>query len=415
MTKRNRVVVTGMGVLAPNGIGLEAFWESLLAGRSGIGPITLFDASNFKSRIAGEVKNFDPTDYIEPELKPKRMARHTQLAYAATMMALKDAGLDVNNLNLPSPTPVVIGVSTSALDVIERVFHQVNGPGPDRVSPLSLGASKPQAVANVVADKIGTCANASTVSSACPSGLDAIADATKMVRSGEAEIAIAGGADAPITPLAMASFIASGLSSFRNGEPETASRPFDRSRDSGIISEGAGMVIIENLERARARGARIYLEITGFGTQRDQNSEEPASGLEQSMRLALANAGLTQSDIQFISAYGPSHPVLDAVEVGIIKRVFGRLAYRIPVTSIKGVTGNPLAAGGPFQLAACALTIRDNVVAPTANYELPDPECDLDFVPNRKRRIKVDCALINVRGLGGSASTMVVTRVPEND
>jgi 3-oxoacyl-[acyl-carrier-protein] synthase II len=402
-------------VLAPKGIGLEAFWESLLAGRSGIGPITLFDASNFKSRIAGEVKNFDPTQYIEPELKPKRMARHTQLAYAATMMALKDADLDVNNLDLPSPTPVVIGVSTSALDVIERVFHQVNGPGPDRVSPLSLGASKPQAVANVVADKIGTCANASTVSSACPSGLDAIADATKMVRSGEAEIAIAGGADAPITPLAMASFIASGLSSFRNGEPETASRPFDRSRDSGIISEGAGMVILENLERARARGARIYLEITGFGTQRDQNSEEPASGLEQSMRLALANAGLTQSDIHFISAYGPSHPVLDAVEVGIIKRVFGRLAYRIPVTSIKGVTGNPLAAGGPFQLAACALTIRDNVVAPTANYELPDPECDLDFVPNRKRRIKVDCALINVRGLGGSASTMVVSRVPEND
>ena len=162
MIKRNRVVVTGMGVLAPNGIGLEAFWESLLAGRSGIGPITLFDASNFKSRIAGEVKNFDPNEYIEAELKPKRMARHTQLAYAATTMALKDAGLDINNLDLPSPTPVVIGVSTSALDVIERVFHQVNGPGPDRVSPLSLGASKPQAVANVVADKIGTCANAST-------------------------------------------------------------------------------------------------------------------------------------------------------------------------------------------------------------------------------------------------------------
>ena len=259
MIKRNRVVVTGMGVLAPNGIGLEAFWESLLAGRSGIGPITLFDASNFKSRIAGEVKNFDPNEYIEAELKPKRMARHTQLAYAATTMALKDAGLDINNLDLPSPTPVVIGVSTSALDVIERVFHQVNGPGPDRVSPLSLGASKPQAVANVVADKIGTCANASTISSACPSGLDAIADATKMIRSGEAEIAIAGGADAPITPLAMASFIASGLSSFRNGEPETASRPFDGSRDSGIISEGAGMVIIENLERRSQTRSRRSL------------------------------------------------------------------------------------------------------------------------------------------------------------
>ena len=175
MTKRNRVVITGFGVLAPNGTGLEAFWESLLAGRSGIGPITLFDASGFKSRIAGEVKNFNPFDYIEPELKPKRMARHTQLAYAATMMALKDAGLDTDNLELPSPTPVVIGVSTSALDVIERVFHQVNGTaGPDRVSPFSLGASKPQAAANVIADRIGVCAKAATVSSACPSGLDAV-------------------------------------------------------------------------------------------------------------------------------------------------------------------------------------------------------------------------------------------------
>ena len=263
MSKRNRVVVTGMGILAPNGIGLEAFWESLLAGRSGIGPITLFDANGYRSRIAGEIKNFNPEDYIEPELRPKRMARHTQLAYAAAMMALKDAGLDPNNLELPSPTPVVIGVSTSAIDVIESVYFAMRDNGPNRAPTTSAAASIPQAAANVIADRIGISANAATVSSACPSGIDALADAAAMIRSGEAEIAIAGGADAPITPLTMASFIASGLSSSRNDEPEKASRPFDLDRDSCVISEGACVMVLENLERAEARGARLYLEISG--------------------------------------------------------------------------------------------------------------------------------------------------------
>lgn len=411
MTRRHRVVITGIGVFAPNGTGLEAFWESLLAGRSGVGPITLFDATAFKSRIAGEVKGFVPGDHIEPELRPNRMARHTQLAYAATMMALDDAGLDRTNLELPSPTPVVIGVSTSALDVIERVFHQVTEEGPDRVNPSSLGASKPQAVANVIADRLGRSANAATVSSACPSGLDAIAIGAGMIRSGEAEIAIVGGADAPITPLAMASFIASGLSSSRNDSPERASRPFDLERDSGVISEGAGIFVLEDLERAEARGARIYAEILGYGTQRDLDPEHPASGLEHSMRLALANAGTSEADIDYISAYGPGHPLLDAVEVGIIKQVFGKRAYQMPVNSIKGVTGNPLAAGGPFQVAAAALSIRHQMIPPTANYENPDPRCDLDFVPLRPRKARIDTALINVRGLGGSASTMVLSRV----
>ena len=411
MMKRNRVVITGMGVLAPNGIGLDAFWESLLAGRSGIGPITLFDATHFKSRIAGEVRGFVPGDHIEPELRPKRMARHTQLAYSATMMALEDAGLDRDNLELPSPTPVVIGVSTSALDVIERVFHQVNGPGPDSVGPSSLGASKPQAAANVIADRLGACANAATVSSACPSGLDAIAIGAGLIRSGEAEIAVVGGADAPITPLAMASFIASGLSSSRNDSPEKASRPFDLDRDSGVISEGAGIFVLEDLERAQARNARIYAEIRGYGSQRDLDPNRPASGLEHSMRLALANAGASEADIDYISAYGPGHPILDAAEVGIIKQVFGKRAYQVPVNSIKGVTGNPLAAGGPFQVVAAALSIRDQMVPPTANYETPDPRCDLDFVPFRRRKARIDTALVNVRGLGGSASSLVLSRV----
>jgi 3-oxoacyl-[acyl-carrier-protein] synthase II len=413
MYKKNRVVITGIGVLAPNGIGLNAFWESLCAGRSGVGPITLFDATGYKSRIAGEVKNFEPADHIEAELKPKRMARHTQLAYAATMMALQDAGLDMNNLDLPSPTPVVIGVSTSAIDVIESVYRAVQNDTPNRAPTSSAAASIPQAPANLIADRLGQSANAVTVSSACPSGLDAIADAAAMIRNGEAELAVAGGADAPITPLTMASFIASGLSSTRNDDPQTASRPFDLTRDSGVISEGAAIVILENLERAEARGARVYMEISGYGKQRDLDPEKPASGLEHSMAIALANAGCSADDVDYVSAYGPGHPVLDAAEVHVIKKVLGKRAYSVPVSSIKGVTGNPLAAGGPFQVAACALSMRDQLIVPTANYEIADPRCDLDVVPNRARRGAVNCAVLNVRGIGGSASSLVVRRVTD--
>ncbi len=411
MQKRNRVVITGMGVLAPNGTGLHAFWQSLLDGRSGIGPITHFDASRYRSRIAGEVKNFDPNDYIEPELKPKRMARHTQLAYAATMMALKDAGLDLTDFVLPSPTPVIIGVSMNAMDVVERAFHTVQNVSPNRAAPTTSAASIPQAPANVIADRLGICANAATVSSACPSGLDALADAAALIRSGEAEIAIAGGTDAPITPLVMASFIASGLSSERNDEPEKASRPFDVQRDSGVISEGAGIVVLENMERAEARGARIYLEIASYGKQRDRNHERPASGLEDSMRLALGNAGWTADDVDYISAYGPGHPILDAAEIDVVKKFFGARASWIPVNSIKGATGNALAAGGPFQVIASALTVRHQTIAPTTNCEVLDPACDVDIVRFKPRKAKINRVLINVRGLGGSASTMAVNRV----
>jgi 3-oxoacyl-[acyl-carrier-protein] synthase II len=412
MAKRNRVVVTGIGVLAPNGIGLEAFWKSLLEGRSGIGPITLFDATGFKSRIAGEVKNFDPTQYIEPELKPKRMARHTQLAYAATMMALKDAGLDVNHLDLPSPTPVIIGVSMNAMDLIERAFNAVRDSGPNRTAPTTSAASIPQAPANIIADRLGKSADAATISSACPSGLDAIADAAAMIRSGQAEIAIAGGTDAPITPLVMASFISSGLSSFRNDEPERASRPFDVTRDSGVISEGAAIMVLENWERAEARGVRAYLEIKSYGKQRDRDPEKPASALEDSIGVALANGTMSMTDIDYISAYGPGHPVLDIAEIQVLKKVLGAHAYSVPINSIKGVTGNALAAGGPFQLIACALTMRDQTIPPTANCDTLDPRCDLDIVRLRARKAKVNTALINVRGLGGSANTMLVSRAP---
>lgn len=408
MNKRNRVVITGIGVLAPNGIGLEAFWESLLAGRSGIGPITFFDASDLSSRIAGEVKDFNPLDYIEPELKPNRMARHTQLAYAAMIMAVRDAGLEIKDL--PSPTPVVVGVSTSAMDIIEHSINEFKHRGVRGISPTAVGALTPQAAANFIADRIGAHAHATTVSSACPSGLDAVAVAAKLIQSGEAELAIAGGADAPITKHTFAAFTSSGLSSCRNSEPEKASRPFDLERDSGVISEGAGIFILENLERAQARGANIYLEICGYARQRDHAPDAPGSGLVETMRLALANAARTTDEVDYISAYGPGHPVLDAAEVCYIKEVFGKRAYSIPISSIKGCTGNPLAAGGPLQIAACALSFRDQVIAPTANYEIADPTCDLDFVPHRPRKQRLDCILMNVRGIGGSTSSLVVER-----
>lgn len=299
----------------------------------------------------------------------------------------------------------------NAMDVVERCFDAVQNLGPNRAAPTTSAASIPSAPANVIADRIGRSANAATVTSACPSGLDALAEAAAMIRSGAAELAIAGGADAPITPLVMASFIANGLSSCRNGEPERASRPFDLERDSGVISEGAGVFVLEDLERAEARGVRPYLEICGYGKQRDLDPEKPASGLEHSMKIALANGQWSTDQIDYISAYGPGHPALDAAEARIIRNVFGDRAHSIPVSSIKGVTGNPLAAAGPFQVAACALTIRDQMIAPTANYQVPDPECDLDVVPNIARKAKVDRVLVNVRGLGGSASTMLLKRV----
>ncbi|HYY13121.1 MAG TPA: beta-ketoacyl-[acyl-carrier-protein] synthase family protein [Chthoniobacterales bacterium] len=411
--KRNRVVVTGMGILAPNGNGLEAFWKSLLAGESGVGPITLFDASEFKSRIAGEVKNFDPLEYMPTEWKPHRMARHTKLAYAATRMALKHADLDPGD-HRTTVLPICIGVSTGGFDVMEHGFRQLQSYGPARISSAIAPNCLPQAAANLIAQKLGMETHVLTISSACRSGLDAIASAASRISSGEAEIAIGGGTDAAIAPLAMATLTSAGLSSVSNADPSRASRPYDSARDSGVISEGAGIVVLENLDYAIARGAVPYLEITGYAAQTDHDPDDPCSGLEPAMRLALANASHRTQDIDYICAYGPGHPVLDVAEVRMIRRVFGTTADNIPVSSIKGVTGNPLAATGPIQLITCALAFKHNTIPPTINLESPGSDCDLDFVPARPRKARLNCALINVRGLGGGNSSMVVERVPED-
>ncbi len=414
MRGRNRVVVTGMGVLAPNGTGLKAFWKSLVAGESGIGPITLFDATGFKSRIAGEVKDFHPLDSMDAQWKPKHMARHTQLAYAATQMALRDANFNPRLEKLTTVLPVCIGVSSSAFDVIENGFRQMQERGPQRLNSGVVRNCQPQAAAHLIAEKLGVETQASTISSACNSGIDAIASAAAMISAGETELAIAGGADAPVTPLAMASLASAGILSFANSDPIHASRPYDAAGDAGVVSEGAGVVILEHLEHARARGAKAYLEITGYAAQMDHDPDDPFSGLEATMRLALANARRDVHEIDYICGYGPGDPLLDAAEVKMIRRVFGPIADLVPVSSIKGVIGNPLAAAGPLQLISCALAFEHNEIPPTANHETPSLGCDLDFVPGKGRRGRLNRVLINVRGLGGGNSSMVVERVQLN-
>jgi 3-oxoacyl-[acyl-carrier-protein] synthase II len=410
MIKRNRVVVTGMGVLAPNGVGLDAFWESLVAGRSGVGTITRFDPTSFMSRIAGEVKNFEPLDYIDPKFKPRRMARHTQFAFAAMKMALADANFDPLKHPVDHPIPVMLGVSSTAMDILDDCWSDLSKRGPRGVR-AGVVEGQPQAATQVLTMALGISARATTISSACPSGLDAVATAAAMIRRGEADIAVAGGTDAAITPVTMASFATAGLSSTRNFDPERASRPFDLLRDSGVISEGAGMLILENYETAIGRGVSPYLEITGYGTQGDNYTSDEIFGLGQTMRTALESAGKTPDDVDYICAYGPGHPALDIVETDMIKRVFGRRAYKIPISSIKGVTGNALSAAGPHQLITCGLCFKYGIIPPTANYEMSDPRCDLDYVPGRYRNRKINTALINVRGLGGGNSSLMVERV----
>jgi len=411
MSHLSRVVITGIGVVAANGIGKDAFWSSLLECRSGIGPITLFDASQHTCRIAGEVKGFDLGQFLRPKGRISRMSRQSQLALAATKLALQDAGLDAIGRNGFGSVPIILGVSTSAIDIVEHGMHKMMDRGPARVPSFIVSSGQPHHTVSLILEEFGLASHAHTVSSACAAGLEGVAQAVETVRSGQTEIAIAGGADAPITPLTFACLDKAGLVGVYNEEPEYASRPFDRDRQTGVVSEGAAVLIIENLNHALARGANLYFEVTGYGSQNDEDPDRHGSGLEQAMRVALANACKRPADIHYICAHGPGHIVLDRAETAMIKAVFGDYAYRIPISSIKGVTGNPLAAAGPLQLAASGLALRAQIVPPTANLENPDPLCDLDYVPGSPRPVRVNCVLVNCHGLGGGNSCMVVEKV----
>ncbi|MDA3923300.1 MAG: beta-ketoacyl-[acyl-carrier-protein] synthase family protein [Kiritimatiellae bacterium] len=406
-----RAVVTGIGVVAANGIGVADFWRTLLEGQSGVGPITLFDASKFPNRIAAEVKGFDPKHFFPPSVKWKRMARHTQFALAALDMALADATLGSAIEKTVRPVSVSIGVSTSAIEVVQRVAYIVQDGITDRVRPGQVWASQPHAVSATLSQYLGTRVAFQTVATACKAGSDAVLAATAAIQTGRADIAIAGGTDASITATTCGAFCASRLSSARNNDPQHASRPFDRDRDGGILGEGAGVVVLESLAHARARGAHIWMEVCGGASYPDTFGTQPAEGLGTCMTLALANARLCGDAIDYVCAHGPSDPVIDRVETAMLHNTLGRHAYRIPVSSIKGVTGNPLAAAGPLELIACALAMRDDLIPPTANYTTPDPACDLDYVP-QARRTRIEHALINVHGMGGGNTTLIVSRPP---
>jgi 3-oxoacyl-[acyl-carrier-protein] synthase II len=407
--RKNRVVVTGLGVLAANGIGLDEFWSSLVAGRSGIRNITLFDATNFPCRIAGEVKGFHIHQLLGHYIPSRRLTRQDQLALAATVLALRDAGLDPKSTNAP-PANLFIGVSCPAVELIESGFKKLQERGPDGVPVHVALSGQPHHAASAIASYVPFLSNVGTISSAGAAGADAVAAGVDHIRAGRADLVLAGGTDAPVNALTFASLAQAGLMTSVNDDPEHASRPFDIRRDAGIISEGAGMVVLERLEHAEARGARVYLEITGHAACLDTDPEIAGSGFEWAMRQALANASCLPEDVDYICAHGPSHRELDRVETERIKRVFGPAAYGIPVSSIKAVVGNPLAAACPMQLVACSLAMRDGLVPPTANLEEPDPSCDLDYVPHRARRATLNTILVNTHGLGGGNTCLVAER-----
>lgn len=408
--RQNRVVVTGIGVIAPNGIGADAFWRTLVAGESGIRTISRFSVGELRSTIAGEVRDFDPDRWIEPRFKARRKARHAQFALCATAMALEDAKMRLKEARLSAPVPIVMGVASTNLELVEETVAAVARGGAKRATPLLVSEASPSAAAGSIAQYLEVPVATRTLSSACAAGADAIVEAVDLVRSGESDLVIAGGSDSPLSMVPFANFDAAGMASRHNAEPERASRPFDLRRDSGVISEGCAIVVLENLEHAIARGAEPYLEILGFGRHTDGPGGS-CSGLEFSMRKALEDSALMAQDIDYVCAWAPGHPIIDKIETELIKRVFGTHAYGLAASSIKGVTGNPLAAAGPMMLASCCLAFRHNIIPPTANLEEPDPACDLDHVPKVFRRQVLNRALMNSHGLGGSNTSIALGRL----
>ena len=405
-----RVVVTGLGAVTPLGIGVDATWQGMRDGRSGLGPITLFDATDFTSRIAGEVKGFDPAAWMEP-----REVRHTdrfvQFALAAAKQAGEDSGLDFAGED-GTRIGVLIGSGIGGNGVWEAQHTVLMEKGPNRVSPFFI----PMLITDMASGRVSMLYGAKgpnlAIVTACATSAHSIGEAMEMIVREAADIMIAGGSEAAITPLSVAGFCASRALSRRNDEPEKASRPFDRDRDGFVMGEGAGIVILEELARAKARGARIYGEVLGYGASGDAyHITAPApdgSGQALAMEAALRRAKLPPEAVDYINAHGTATPTGDPAETRSVKQVFGERAKQIPVSSTKSVTGHLLGAAGAIELIACLMAIRDQVAPPTINLDNPDPECDLDYVPNVARACRIKVALSNSFGFGGHNATLIV-------
>jgi beta-ketoacyl-acyl-carrier-protein synthase II len=408
-----RIVITGLGAITPLGLTVEETWEGLVAGKSGVGPATQFDVSSFPTRIAGEVKGFDPKQYINFK-EARRMARCSQLAIATAQEALADAGLSLPFAD-EERVGVLIGSSMGGLEQFEQGLRTLWGRGLSRVSPFAAASGVPNMPAHHISWAFQARGYNSTVSVACASGTQAVGEAAEVIRRGAADVIISGGVESMICEASFAGFAAMRAISTRNEEPEKACRPFEAHRDGFVIAEGCAVLILESLEQALERGAHIYAEILGYGCSSDayhMAAPDPAgAGPVLAMRWALEDAGIGTADVDYINAHGPGTPVGDAAETRAIKIFFGECAYKVPVSSTKSMIGHALGGAGAIEALACTLTIRDNVIHPTINYETPDPECDLDYVPNVARSTQVNITLSNSFGLGGQNACLVLGRV----
>ena len=409
------MVVTGMGAITPFGVGVEKLWKGLVNGESAIRRITRFDPSRLDARIAGEVPDFDPLEHIDKR-EAKRMDRFTQFAVTAAGQALRDAGLTVSELD-PDRVGVLIGSGIGGIETLLGQHLALLEKGPGRISPFFI----PMMIANMAAGHVAIYYGAKgpncTTVTACASSANAIRDAFDIIRQGEADVMVAGGSEAPLVELAFAGFCSMKALSTRNEEPERACRPFDRERDGFVMSEGAGVLVLESEDHALRRGARIYGEILGCGMTADAyhiTAPDPeGEGGARSMARALHDAGIAPGQVDYINAHGTSTPANDRTETMGIKRVFGEHARTIPVSSTKSMIGHLLGAAGAVELIATILTIKEGIIPPTINYENPDPDCDLDYVPNRARPADVRVALSNSFGFGGQNVSIVVGRYDE--
>jgi 3-oxoacyl-[acyl-carrier-protein] synthase II len=405
-------VVTGVGLVSPVGIGTEETWKALQAGRSGAGPITLFDASQHSSKFACEVKGFDPLRWVEKK-EVKKMDRFIQFAVAAADFALADSGLEVGADN-SEMVGVYIGSGIGGFATIEREHTVLMERGPSRISPFFIPAAIVNLASGWISIRSGAKGPNSATCTACTTSAHAIGDSYRLIQRGDADAMIAGGSEAAITPLGVGGFAAMRALSTRNDQPEKASRPFDLGRDGFVIGEGAGVVILEELEAARRRGAHVYCELVGYGMSSDAYHIsapcEDGDGAYRVMKRAIKDAGIDPSAIGYVNVHGTSTPPGDRVEVIAIKRVFGDHARRLPISSTKSMTGHLLGAAGGLEAGITALALRDQVLPPTINYETPDPECDLDVIPNEARRVKLEYALSNSFGFGGTNGALVFKR-----
>ena len=412
MTQERRVVITGMGAITPVGIGVESFWNGLLAGCSGVAPVTDFDCSAIATRIAAPVKGFEPDPFIDRK-ESKRMDRFVQFAVAASKMAVEDAHLEITDVNRER-IGVFIGSGIGGLATLEEQHTRMLEGGMGRVSPFFI----PMMIANMgtgdVARILGAQGPSETVVTACATSTNAIGDAFAVIKRGDADVIVSGGTEAAITRMSMAGFSNMRAMTRRNDDPEHASRPFDTGRDGFILGEGCGIVILEELEVARSRGAKIYAEMIGYGLSNDAYDKvHPApegAGAARAMHMALHNAAINPETVGYINAHGTSTPAGDVLEIKAIKKIFGTHAHRLAVSSTKSMTGHLLGAAGAIEAIATSKALQAGILPPTMNVENQDPECDLDVVPNKPREQQVDVALSNSFGFGGHNATLVLKR-----